>query len=76
MFLERKPPILYKVLCFIFVSIINSVAEVNLFHLPVLLFDEVLTSCKCIISSFTLKSRLFHFIAIIKVFQHLALAAN
>jgi hypothetical protein len=75
-FWRGSPPVQYKVPRFIFFSIVNKVTEVNLFQLPVLPFDELPTSYKCIISSFTLKSRLFHFIVINKVFQHLAVAGK
>jgi hypothetical protein len=50
--------------------------EGNPHSFPILLFDELLTSHRHIISSFIFKSNLFHFIVIIRIFQNFAFSAN
>jgi hypothetical protein len=59
----------------LFFSIINSVKEINLYCLPISLFDELPTSQRCVISSFVFKSE-FCFVALIRVFQNIAVYAN
>jgi hypothetical protein len=57
-------------------NIINSVDKVNPCCLPILLFDELSTSHRHVISSYVFKSKLFHLVAIIRVFQNFAVTAN
>jgi hypothetical protein len=48
---------------------VNKDKEVNQYYLLILLFDNLLTSQRYIISCFTFKSKLSCFVAIIRVFQ-------
>lgn len=52
-------------LCF---NIVTRAEETIPCHVPVLLIGKLLTSHRCIISSFTFKSKVFHCIAIFMVF--------
>jgi hypothetical protein len=51
----------------LFLNIVNDVEEANLYLLYVSLFGELPTAYRKIISSFVLSSKLFCFIAIIRV---------
>jgi hypothetical protein len=57
-----------------FFNIVNNGEEVHPYHLHISLFNELPTSCRCIISSFILMSKHFYFITISRVLKMLQLA--
>jgi hypothetical protein len=57
-------------------NIINNIKEVNPSHLHILLSDKLLISYSYTTSSFIFRSKLFHFVAIIRGFKNSAFGTN
>jgi hypothetical protein len=72
---ERKLLVSLGLLYTVF-SVLQYHKTINLYHFPILPLLQDADLHRCVISSFPLRSKFFHFTAIVGVYQYFAVVTN